>query len=50
MFGKPLRNRSGPLKAIKDLNMHVSFHAKPFSEIQTVQITFRLRSITSRFM
>ena len=42
---KPLLNCSGMFRVIKDRNVYVVSHAKLFSEIQTVQIAFRLRSI-----
>ena len=35
---------SEPFRVIKDRNMYVVSHSRPFCEIQTVRITFKLRS------
>ena len=46
IFGKPRWPISGPFRVVKDRNLHVVTQYRPFSEIQTVRITFKLRSIT----
>ena len=43
-----LLNCSGLFRVIKDRNMYVVFHAKPFSEIQTAQIAFNYVQIAFR--